>query len=314
MSDRRKRPRMSIPVQRLDTKPSELPDKVVGRGGVEQGKEYIWEDGSPRDPASDTGWLPLDWAGRKKGYRQQQDARFRTKYLPGRQNNYVDLTQPPGTPLNRYQETVDLAGEQEQDDLRRIQQLVQSANPALMPTLENLIAKARTSGVEIKQETTGRDYHITIAADNPGGSRIRSDWPSLMTKTKQQYASNHRMVYDTGAMGTSVSWELAKRLGIVRQFPAAAAAATEERIDYQGRTERTTSVGVGGYAYATRLYGFSFWVLVSGTYTGNKWVKITTNLDVSDKPRANSPRQFSLFGVDSIKQLLGKHRVVFTPG
>ena len=55
--------------------PSELPDTLVGRPArLEPNTEYIWEDGEER------GWLPLDWAGRKEGFKRQQDARFNTQF------------------------------------------------------------------------------------------------------------------------------------------------------------------------------------------------------------------------------------------
>ena len=293
------------------TMPSDLPqDRTIGRDPLIPNKDYIWEDAD--------GWLPLDWAGRKEGFRLQQEARCNTQYNPRRQNNYVDLTQRPGSRLNQYRDQVDLTGPEtaEEEAIARLQQHVMRTAPAFVQTLDTLIAKANARGVgiargvEIKQETTDRAYYITIAGNNSRGERIRKDWPSLMTKTKQEYASEHRMVYDTGAMGSSVSWELAKRLGIVGPNPHNP---VEEIILFTGVMERVRSRGVGGYALGTQLKNISFWVLVSGTYAGNQWVKITTDLKVNDEPEAGGS-EFSLFGVDSIEQLLGKHRVVFTPG
>lgn len=98
------------------TKPSKLPDTTIGRDPLRPNKDYIWEDAD--------GWLPLDWAGRKEGFRLQQEARFNTQYNPRRQNNYVDLTQRPGTPLNRYRDQVDLTGPEtaEEEAIDRLQQ------------------------------------------------------------------------------------------------------------------------------------------------------------------------------------------------
>jgi hypothetical protein len=198
------------------TYPTDMPDDTIGRDPLIPNKDYIWEDAD--------GWLPLDWAGRKEGFRLQQEARFNTQYNPRRQNNYVDLTQRPGSRLNPYRDQVDLTGPEtaEEEAITRLQQHVMRTAPAFVQTLDTLVAKANARGagiargVEIKQETTDRAYYITIASNNNQGGRIRKDWSSLMTKTKQEYASEHRMVYDTGAMGSSVSWELAKRLGILR--------------------------------------------------------------------------------------------------
>lgn len=301
-----KRPRLSAPLQ--PPAASKLPDDTIGRDPLMWGKEYIWEDEDP----TDTGWLPLDWAGRKEGFKAQQNARFFTLYNPRFQNNYVDLTRtPPQSRLNERSAHVDLTSERE--DVKRLQQLVARFAPDLRATLENLIARATACEVEVKQETTGQDYYVTIAADTAKGLQIRENWSSMMTITKQRYAKKHRMVYDTGAMRTSVSWKLAKRLGIVRKIPPQDDG-EDEAIVFSGQHKRTGSQGIGGYAYGTLLENFSFWVLVSGTYAGNNWVKITTDLEVNDPPEPGSPQQFSLFGVDSIKQLAGKHRVVFRPG
>ena len=70
------------------------------------------------------------------------------------------------------------------------------------------------------------------------------------------------MVYDTGAMGTSVSWELAKRLGIVKPITGWQAELYDrapgevlEEIVYEGRTDRATAVGVGGLSYGMPRQG-----------------------------------------------------------
>eukprot|EP01043_Picozoa_sp_COSAG02_P102698 COSAG02_NODE_38714_length_425_cov_11.530675_1_plen_141_part_11 len=90
---------------------TDLPERTVELEPLNPTEEYIWED--REEPTGVEGWLPLDWAGRRKGFRQQEDARVNTLYGRGitwTGGNYVDLTQRPGSRLNPYRDQVDLTG------------------------------------------------------------------------------------------------------------------------------------------------------------------------------------------------------------
>ena len=138
-----------------------------------------------------------------------------------------------------------------------------------------------------KVKETNRDHFLFISGNKTTHHNKRNNWNNETPAQKAAFGSTHRILYDTGAMGTLMTRTLLRKLG--------------ENPDRTNNIAHTMMSGATGGPVSTKiLKNVTYWVLIGKT----EWVKIKDDVMVASGTH-------NLFGTSAIRQLGNKYKVKF---
>jgi hypothetical protein len=138
-----------------------------------------------------------------------------------------------------------------------------------------------------KVRELNRDHFLFISGKKPSQATVRSNWNNKTPAQKATFGAAHRILYDTGAMGTLMTRTLLRKLG--------------ENPDRTNNIAHTMMSGATGGPVSTKiLKNVTYWVLIGKT----EWVKIKDDVMVASGTH-------NLFGTSAIRQLGNKYKVKF---
>ena len=138
-----------------------------------------------------------------------------------------------------------------------------------------------------KVKETNRDHFLFISGKKPSHVTKRNNWDNQTQAQKTTFGSTHRILYDTGAMGTLMTPTLLRKLG--------------ENPNRTTNIDHTMMTGATGGPVSTKiLKDVTYWVLVGKS----DWVKIKDDVMVATGTH-------NLFGTSAIKQLGSSYKFKF---